>query len=295
MATCDHPSDLINHTAYPPLETVRGRKDSRIPVLPSKEERPTSTFVSLQGIDAGDVFHSLIATGNLRPRSRWAMVGSLIFESLLLLAVVAIPFFHTDPLPKRETVTKLYLDPPPAAGANAATVQAPRLTSRFTPKSIALPAPVHKMQEVPAVPADKSSAVVAGVPGAIVGGVPGGVLTEMLGGSGNMPVLAKTPETQPAKRVRVAARVAEANLIHDVPPQYPPEAGRERVEGTVILMAVIGKDGAVKDVRVESGLPLLAQAAIDAVKQWRYKPYLLNGEPVEIDSRITINFTLSRG
>jgi protein TonB len=93
--------------------------------------------------------------------------------------------------------------------------------------------------------------------------------------------------------MRIASRVAEANLIRDVPPQYPTEAGRARIEGTVVLMAVIGTDGSVKDVRVESGLPMLAQAAIDAVKQWRYKPYILNGEPVEIDSRITINFTLS--
>ena len=60
-----------------------------------------------------------------------------------------------------------------------------------------------------------------------------------------------------------------------------------------MLLAVIGKDVSVEDVRVESGLPLLAQAAIDAVKQWRYRPYLVNGEPVEVDSRITINFTLS--
>ena len=60
-----------------------------------------------------------------------------------------------------------------------------------------------------------------------------------------------------------------------------------------MLMAVIGKDGSVRDVRVESGLPILAQAAIDAVKQWRYKPYLIDGEPVEVDSRITINFTVS--
>jgi periplasmic protein TonB len=59
-----------------------------------------------------------------------------------------------------------------------------------------------------------------------------------------------------------------------------------------VLMAVIGTDGNVKDVRVESGLPMLAQAAIDAVRQWRYKPYMINGEPVEVDSRITINFTL---
>ena len=97
----------------------------------------------------------------------------------------------------------------------------------------------------------------------------------------------------PVKRIRVASRLVEANLIHDVTPQYPPEAGRARIEGTVVLMAVIGTDGSVKDVRLESGLPILAQAAIDAVKQWHYKPYMVDGEPVEVDSRITINFTLS--
>ena len=131
--------------------------------------------------------------------------------------------------------------------------------------------------------------------GGVVGGVPGGVLSETLNSAPSAPVLAKSPVPAPGKRMRIASRVAEANLIRDVAPQYPPEAGRARIEGTVVLMAVIGKDGSVEDVRVESGLPLLAQAAIDAVKQWRYRPYLLNGEPVEVDSRITINFTLSRG
>jgi protein TonB len=89
--------------------------------------------------------------------------------------------------------------------------------------------------------------------------------------------------------------MAEANLVHDVAPKYPTEAGRERIEGTVVLMAVIGKDGTVQDVRVQSGLSVLAEAAIEAVKQWRYRPYLLNGEPVEVDSQITINFNLSKG
>jgi len=121
------------------------------------------------------------------------------------------------------------------------------------------------------------------------------VFSEVLSSTHSLPVLAKTPEPTPAKRIRVAARVVEANLIRDVAPTYPPEAGRARIEGAVVLLAVIGKDGSVQDVRVESGLPLLAQAAIDAVKQWRYRPYLMNGEPVEVDSRITINFTLSRG
>ena len=109
-----------------------------------------------------------------------------------------------------------------------------------------------------------------------------------------MPVLAKTIAPVP-KRVRVPAQVAEANLVYDVAPKYPPEAGRARIEGTVVLLAVIGKDGSVEDVRVKSGVSALTQAAIDAVKQWRYRPYLLNGEPVELESQITINFTLSKG
>jgi protein TonB len=126
----------------------------------------------------------------------------------------------------------------------------------------------------------------------LVGGVPGGVLTEVLNGTHSVPVLATTPAP---KRIRVPARIAEANLVYDVAPKYPPEAGQARIEGTVVLLAVIGKDGTVEDVHVESGLPVLAQAAIEAVKQWRYRPYLLNGEPVEVNSQITINFTLSRG
>ena len=114
----------------------------------------------------------------------------------------------------------------------------------------------------------------------------------MLGSTRSVPIVAKTPESTPIKRIRVASRVVEANLIHDVSPQYPPEAGRARIEGTVVLLAVIGADGSVKDLRLESGLPILAQAAIDAVKQWRYKPYLLNGAPVEVETQITVNFTL---
>jgi protein TonB len=118
------------------------------------------------------------------------------------------------------------------------------------------------------------------------------VLTEVLNGTHNLPVLATTSPTP--KRLRIASRVGEWNLVHDVAPIYPPVAGRARIEGTVVLLAVIAKDGTVQEVRVESGLPVLAQAAMNAVKQWRYKPYLLEGEPIEVDSQITINFTLPR-
>jgi len=288
MATFDHPSDLFHGIAYPSLGRPGLRTDSRrLPALPPEEEERPSASAGLQGVEAGDLFReSLIASGKSRRRNPWATVGALALQLVLLLAVVVIPLFHTDPLPKRETLTMLYLQPPPAAGGNPARFQAPKPASSYTPTSTAILSPVHKAEQASPPPVDTM--------GGVVGGVPGGVLSEVLG-TRSVPVLAKTPESTPIKRIRVASRVAEANLIHDVAPQYPPEAGRARIEGAVVLMAVIGKDGSVQDVRVESGLPLLAQAAIDAVKQWRYRPYLLNGEPVEVDSRITINFTLSRG
>ena len=143
------------------------------------------------------------------------------------------------------------------------------------------------------MPAGTTGGVVGAVPGGVVGGVSSGMLSEMMTNTRSVPIPDRAPEPTIVKRIRVASRVVEANLIHDVTPQYPAEAGRARIEGAVVLLATIGRDGCVKDVRVESGLPILTQAAIDAVKQWRYKPYMIDGEPVEVDSRITVNFTLS--
>ena len=288
MATCDHPSELVYRIAYPSLQRPELRIDPRIAALPTEKEKQLPVRSNLQGKEVGDIFYII----GPRPRNPWAAVGSLAFLSVVLLALVVIPLYRAVPLPKRETLTMLYLQPP-AAGGNATKLQAPKLASKYIPTSTSILAPVQKTQETPPPPVGTTGGVVAGVPGGIVGGVSGGVFSEMLNSAPSVPVLAKSPVPTPVKRIRVAARVAEANLIHDVTPQYPTEAGRARLEGTVLLMAVIGKDGSVKDVRVESGLPILAQAAIDAVRQWRYKPYLIDGEPVEVDSRITINFTLS--
>jgi len=289
MATCDHPSDLVRRIAYPALVRPGLRIDPRSAAFPAESEEQLPARSNLEGKQVGDIFYLVES----RPRNPWAAMGSLAFMSVLLLTLIAIPLFHIDPLPKRETLTMLYLQPPGAASASSAKFQAPKLASTYMPTSTGITAPVHKTQEAPPPPAGTTSGVVGGVSGGMVGGVPGGVINELLSSARSVPVPAKTPDPAPVKRVRLASRVVEANLIRDIPPQYPAEAGRARIEGTVVLMAVISMDGSVKDVRVESGLPILAQAAIEAVKQWRYKPYLVDGEPVEVDSRITINFTLS--
>jgi periplasmic protein TonB len=293
MATCDHPSDLMLRIAHPSIERQGLRKDTRSRRLGAENEVRLAASSSLHGIEAGEVFHSLIASGNFRPRSRWSAVGAVTFQALVLVTLIVAPLYRTIPLPKRETVTMLYLQPPAAAGASATKLRATMSVSTYVPTSKTISAPAHTTQEAPVAPVGTTGGVVGGVPGGVVGGLGGGTFSAMLNSEPRVPVLAKLTEPTPVKRIRVASRVVEANLIHDVPPQYPPEAGRARLEGAVVLMALIGPDGSVKDVRVESGLPILAQAAIDAVKQWRYKPYLIDGEPVEVDSRITINFTLS--
>ena len=289
MATFDHPSDLVHRITYPTVQRPGLRIDSRVTRLPAEEEKQPPVRCNLQGTEVGDIFYFI----EPRPRNPWAALGPVAFLSILLLALIVAPLYRPISLPKRHTLTMLYLPSPPVAGGNLTKFQAAKPASKYVPTSKAISAPVQKTQEAPSVRVGTSEGVVGGVPGGVAGGVPNGVVGEMLNSAPSVPVLAKTPVPTPVKRIRIASRVAEANLIHNVAPQYPTEARRARIEGTVVLMAVIGTDGSVKDLRVESGLQMLAQAAIDAVKQWRYKPYIVNGEPVEIDSRITINFALS--
>jgi TonB family protein len=107
--------------------------------------------------------------------------------------------------------------------------------------------------------------------------------------------LAATAASQdPApERVHVANDAMRGLLIKRVAPNYPPLARQARIQGTVMLNAVINKSGDVEDLQLISGHPMLAPAAIEAVKQWKYQPYLLNGEPVAVDTRIQVNFALS--
>jgi TonB family protein len=94
------------------------------------------------------------------------------------------------------------------------------------------------------------------------------------------------------KNLRLSAGVAEGNLIHRVEPAYPQMARIAHVQGDVVLQFLIGKDGAVENLHVVSGHAILIQAAMDAVKQWKYKPFLLNGELVEVETTVTLKFHL---
>jgi protein TonB len=87
--------------------------------------------------------------------------------------------------------------------------------------------------------------------------------------------------------------MSEGDLVHKVLPTYPPLARNVRIQGQVVLQAVISKQGIIENLRLLSGHPMLVPAAIEAVRQWRYRPYVLNNEPVEVETLITVNFSLA--
>ena len=129
-----------------------------------------------------------------------------------------------------------------------------------------------------------------GVPGGVPGGQMGGVIGGVIGGVGGAPPPPKPSQT----RIRQGGAVTAASLVNRVQPNYPPLARQTRISGTVRLHAIISKSGSVESLEVMSGHPLLVQAALDAVRQWRYRPTTLNGEPVEVDTTIDVIFSLNQ-
>jgi protein TonB len=138
------------------------------------------------------------------------------------------------------------------------------------------------------------SMAAAGVVGGVPGGVPGGQMGGIIGGIVSSTPMA-VPKVATPQRVRVSSGVSTGLLVRRVNPNYPPLARQARIQGQVILQAEISKTGDIQNLRLISGHPMLAPAAIDAVKQWKYKPYLLNGEPVEVETTVQVNFTLAGG
>jgi TonB family protein len=102
-----------------------------------------------------------------------------------------------------------------------------------------------------------------------------------------------TEDAIPNARIRVGGNAQSAKLIYRPVPHYPVEPKQAHIQGVVKLYALIGRDGAVKELNVISGHPLLTPAAVEAVKQWVYQPTLLNGNPIEVETEIDVNFTLA--
>jgi periplasmic protein TonB len=255
---------------------------------------------------------SLLESGGrnskLRRRGPWATVFSFALQSALVGVLVMLPLIFTDTLPKQQLMTYLVAPPPPPppppppAPAAPVVKAAPKPVSQITdtgqlkaPTKIPEKVAVVKEEEPPPSLPSTVEGVVGGVPGGIPGGTVGGVPGGVLGGIPDVKPAPPPPPPPPAKPLKVSAGVTAGLRERMVPPVYPPLAKAARISGTVILQAVIGKDGSIQQLKALSGHPMLIPSAIDAVSQWKYKPYYLNGQPVEVDTQVTVNFVLQGG
>ncbi|MGB9009203.1 MAG: energy transducer TonB [Candidatus Acidiferrales bacterium] len=231
-----------------------------------------------------------------RTNKPWTVVLSALIQAGLLGILILIPLIYTEALPKGMLTTFLVPPPPPppppppAAAAPKIVKPVARLIHNgqmMAPTVIPKKVEMIKEEEMP--PDVGAVGVVGGVPGGIPGGQAGGVLGGIIGGTGS--ALPPPPKASPS-RIRVGGNVAAAKLIRQVTPIYPTIAKTAHISGTVILHAIIAKDGTIQELTYVSGPPLLMRNAMDAVRQWRYNPTLLNGEPVEVDTTISVVFTL---
>lgn len=239
---------------------------------------------------------SLIESGGkLKTKRAGTTMFSFVLQLIIIGIMVLIPLLFTEALPRAMTMTFLAAPPPPpppppppAAVVHVQKVETDIINNQLrTPTKI--PKTVKMIKEDAPPPVD--TGVVGGVPGGVPGGSMGGVMGSILA-SNNAPA----PKVAPPTRIRVSSGVTQGLLTRKVEPQYPQMAKIARVQGAVVLAALIGKDGTIQNLHVVStASPLLNQAAIDAVKQWKYRPYILNGEPVDVDTTVTVNFTLSGG
>ncbi|HEV8383594.1 MAG TPA: energy transducer TonB [Candidatus Acidoferrales bacterium] len=233
--------------------------------------------------------------GKKKTRAGLTVFISTVFQILLLGVMILIPLIYTEALPKQMLTTFLVAPPPPpppppppAPVQKVVRPMAKLMQAGKLQAPTAIPKQVTMLKEEEPPP-DTGVGVVGGVPGGVPGGQAGGVLGGIIGGV--VSSLPPPPKAAP-QRIRQGGNVQQAKLINMVRPVYPALARQARVSGTVRLHAIIAKDGTVSQLEVLQGHPLLVQAAQDAVRQWRYQPTLLNGEPVEVDTTIDVVFTL---
>jgi protein TonB len=233
---------------------------------------------------------SLIESGNrLKTHRGRTALFSFGMQAILVGILVLIPLLITEALPKQQLTTFLVAPPPPPPPPPPAApvhivrqVQTDIVNGQLrTPTKI--PQKVQMIKEDAAPP---PMGVVGGVAGGIPGGSAGGVIGGIIG-STNVAV----PKVAAPQKVRVSSGVSAGNLIRQVKPQYPSIARTAHIQGNVVLEAEISKEGDVVNLHVISGPPLLQQAALEAVKQWKYRPYLLNGEPVTVETQVTVIFS----
>ncbi|MGB9406911.1 MAG: TonB family protein, partial [Terracidiphilus sp.] len=220
-------------------------------------------------------------------RSRGWMMATFAFNSAILLAMVIIPILHPEMLP--QITNAIRMDAPTPVQEQRPVVRTEQVqTAPSEIKASVLQAPsvIPKQPYIPGKPDEPlpGTVIALGGPGPGTGGP-----DNPFNGRGTLP---DVRPAAPAATQHVSSGVMQGMLIHKVIPRYPMVALATRTSGTVVLQATISRNGTIENLHVANGPVLLQQAALNAVKQWRYRPYLLNGQPVEVETTVSVEFTL---
>lgn len=225
------------------------------------------------------------------------MLSTTAQATLLTAALVLPALFITEQIPEIPTMMAFVAPPPPPPAPPPPPMQRPTppkpvAQAQPAPSTSDLVAPIEAPKEIEPEPARGESFDDEGVPGGVEGGVPGGVIGGVVGGLPEPPP--PPPPPAPARGpVRIGGQIQAPTLIHRVEPFYPPTAVDARLQGIVILEAIIDRDGTVAEVKVlRSAGALLDREALIAVRQWRYSPLVLNGIRERFILTVTLSFFL---
>ncbi|MGA2426497.1 MAG: energy transducer TonB [Terriglobales bacterium] len=242
---------------------------------------------------SGNMFRILESTWDQSGHRGWSALASFTMQVFGMGLLLLIPLLTIQGPPKLQWLEAPILMPPPAP-APPTSGQRTIHRSNFNGGQLQQPPAIQSTiataneQQVASAP-DFDDVGVIGRNNRRGGGIPGSV-----GPSVDVFVVAPPPTPAPTHPLKIS-HWAEGNLIYRAQPSYPPLARQARVQGAVELRAIISTAGRIENLVVVRGHPMLSAAAIEAVRQWRYRPYLLNNEPIEVETEITVNFVLSGG
>jgi protein TonB len=234
-------------------------------------------------------------SSEMKKRKRWTALVSYSIEALAVGIVLSFPLVHTEALPLDDRPT---FHPPTHYVPDHVQITTTTAVPPPTRRQQVMINPYFAPQSIPKGidPSPDPTPPVSSADGLTIPGSIPGELGERGPQNPVLESLLRPTVANPLHHASLAVRSSksqESLLIRQIKPTYPPLAQQTRVQGSVVLQAMIAHDGSIQQLQVLSGHPLLVKAAVDAVKQWRYRPYSLNGEAVEVETQITVNFTLN--
>lgn len=226
------------------------------------------------------------STGRIRTRSRYFAAGSFAIQSMLLAVLAIYPFLHPATLPRQALAMLLTAPPVPPAPAHLPQTVPTHIQPVMIDDSLAAPIRIPQHVSMQPDPGPPSIAIDTGL-----GKTGPGTDSTLFSRLGTTPPQVVKPAL-PKGPLHISSGVAAGQLLVPIQPVYPAIAKAARVEGTVVVQAVISTNGRIENLHVVSGPPMLQRAALEAIERAQYRPFMLNGEPVAVETTISVVFRM---